>query len=60
MGVNGTPGDTLGPILRSLDDLDHFGQNRFLAAMWPILEKSTLAQEVGMGQHGGGAMGMPP
>ena len=58
MGVNGAPGDTLGPILSPLDTPHQSVQNRFLAAMEPIFAKMTLAQEVGMGQSGEGPMGM--
>ena len=58
VGVNRTSKNTPGPILSCLDVISHFGQNRFLTDIDEIFPKIASGQEVGMGQHGEGMMGM--
>jgi len=47
-----------GTDLSRLDVISHFGQNRFLTDIEAIFPKIASGQEVGMGQHGEGVMGM--
>ena len=58
VGVNRTSKNTPGPILSRLDVISHFGQYRFLTDIEAIFPKIASGQEVGMGQHGEGVMGM--
>ena len=58
MGVKTTSKSTWGAILSYLVTFAQSVKNRFLTPTEAIFQKIARGQEVGMGQHGEGVMGM--